>query len=257
MLCGLSEFSGHALWDCWMAEVVWKETKMLLPRVSHPHREFIDVIWKIWEDRKEIEWERLACTMWCIWNNRNAAKFEGKTKQAKEIVSKANALVEDFKERLEALRQRAPLRTVGWTPPREGWYKVNVDDAVFKESGSYGIGIIRNERGLLMGVMSKKMDLPLGALEVEAKAFEEGILLAGCCSPPSSIQMIIEGFQRWKFNVHAWQVNHMCRTSNIAAPLMARNAKFVNDNIVWVEDTPPIIECQLIKDVIGSDFCPN
>ena len=155
--------------------------------------------------------------MWCIWNNRNAAKFEGKTKQAEEIVSKANALVEDFKEQLEALRQRAPLRTVGWTPPCEGWYKVNVDDAVFKESGSYGIGIIRNERGFLMGVMSKKMDLPLGALEVEAKAFEEGILLASCCSPPSSIQMIIEGFQRWKFNVNAWQVNHVCRTSNIAA----------------------------------------
>ena len=44
VLCGLSESSGHALWDCWMTEAVWKETKLLLPRVSHPHREFIDVI---------------------------------------------------------------------------------------------------------------------------------------------------------------------------------------------------------------------
>lgn len=77
-------------------------------------------------------------------------------------------------------RQSAPLKTEVWTPPREGWYKVNVDGAVFKESGSCGIGIvIRNDRGLLMGAMSKKMNIPLGALEVEAKAFEEGILLAG------------------------------------------------------------------------------
>ena len=148
------------------------------------------------------------------------------------IVYEANALVEEFKEQLVAPRQSAPLRIEGWTPPREGWYKVNVDGAMFKGSGSCGIGIvIRNKKDLLMSVMSKKMDIALGALEVEAKAFEEGILLArdlglkdivlegdvkvvtdalaGSSSPLSSIQMIIEGFQRWKLNVHAWRVSYV------------------------------------------------
>lgn len=104
VMCGKIESSGHALWDCWMAKAVWKETKLLLPRLSHSHREFIDMIWKIWEDRKEIELERLACTAWCVWKNRNVAKFEGKCKQVKEIVSEANAVVEEFKELNAALR---------------------------------------------------------------------------------------------------------------------------------------------------------
>lgn len=55
VLCGLAKSSGHALWDCWMAETVWKESKLLLPRLKHPQCEFIDVIWKIWEDGKEID----------------------------------------------------------------------------------------------------------------------------------------------------------------------------------------------------------
>ena len=172
--------------------------------------------------------------------------------------------------------QLVPRRTVAWTPLRKDWYKVNVDGAVFEEQGSCGMGVvIRNDRGLLMGAMSKKLDLPLGALEVEAKAFEEGILLAGdlglgniClegdaklvtdalvgnCSPPISIHMIIKGIQRWSLKVQEWQVSHVCRTGNCATHLMARNAKHVTDSVIWVEETPPIIACQLNKDVSGLD----
>ena len=170
-------------------------------------------------------------------------------------MSEANALVEEFCQLTEVPIHSAPLRTGRWTPPHDDWYKINVDGAVFKESSSCGIGIIiRNERGELMGAMSKMLEFPLGALEVEAKAFEEGLQLAadlglrqvvlegdakvvtdvlrGCCSPPISIKMIIDGIKGQKYNALVWEVSCVCMNFNMAVHLLARNAQFISESIV-------------------------
>lgn len=54
-----------------------------------------------------------------------------------------------------------------------------MDGAVFREFSCYGIGVvIRNERGEIIGALSKKVPLVLEALAMEAKVAEEGIILA-------------------------------------------------------------------------------
>lgn len=60
-----------------------------------------------------------------------------------------------------------------WVPPTGSFYKVNVDGAVFSSQKEASVWvIIMDDNGLAVAALSKKIPDPLGALEVEAKAFE-------------------------------------------------------------------------------------
>ena len=129
-----------------------------------------------------------------------------------------------------------------------------------------------------MGALCKKVAAPWGALEAEAKAVEAGILLAwdlglkdivmegdsqlvmlvlkGSVYPASVIQKVVEGSQRCLSHFKTWRDEHVKRNNNKAAHLLARNALFVDDCVIWVEDTPPVIELQIQNDVIAMDFGP-
>ena len=47
---------------------------------------------------------------------------------------------------------------------------------------------------------------------------------------------------------------HTRRNTNEAMHLQARNAMNVKDSVIWVEDTPPLIEHQILIDVISLDL---
>ncbi|XP_075663174.1 uncharacterized protein LOC142632694 [Castanea sativa] len=130
-----------------------------------------------------------------------------------------------------------------------------------------------------MGAMSKKLHFPLGAIEAEAKAVEEGALLAwdlglkdviiesdslamvqalnGVTSPAISVQKIVEGVSWWLKKFDKCKVSHTGRSSNIAAHVMAKEAKLILESVIWVEDSPPVIADQLMYDVLSMDSCPN
>ena len=141
-VCGKVESSGHALWDCEVAKAVWRESKLSFPKFHSPLRDFLDLVWKIWEDRREFSWETFATTVWCIWKNKNATKFEGRNKVGKMFAREEELLAKEFNASNIVMAHSTATRIGIRKPPCEGWYKVNVDGAVFKESSSCGIGVV-------------------------------------------------------------------------------------------------------------------
>ena len=129
-----------------------------------------------------------------------------------------------------------------------------------------------------MGALCKKVAAPWGALEAKAKAAEAGILFAwdlglrdimvegdsqlvmlalnGSGLPASVIQKVVEGSQRCLSHFKSWRADHINRNNNRAAHLLARSALNVDDCVIWVEDTPPVIELQIQNDVLLMDLGP-
>ncbi|KAL0004817.1 hypothetical protein SO802_012378 [Lithocarpus litseifolius] len=209
--------------------------------------------------------ERIIAICWGIWKNRNEVRHGDKGRAGREITRSSLSLLEEFQtvnEGLQATRMNAP-EVVKWLPPRPGCYKVNVDGAVFSKRKQVGIGVvIRDSLGEVVAALSKKMALPLGALET-AKALEEGIQFVsdvgvrdvifegdsmnicnsvqGLSEPPSSVQNIIAGILRRVQSFRTFKFTHTKRQGNVPAHLLAQHAANVEVYSAWLEECPSLI----------------
>ena len=145
---------------------------------------------------------------------------------------------------------------------------------MFKETRQCGIGVVvHNDRGEIIGVLSKKLYFPLGALEAKAKAMESGIIFAWelslrqviiegdlqvviqtleCETPaPICIQQVIARAKMWLPTFTSWETSFTQHDNNVVAHLMAKHAKDVIDYTIRVEDTPPTIVSQILSDVLS------
>ena len=87
--------------------------------------------------------------------------------------------LQEFNEANVGLPHLDRNHVVAWVPPFATWYKVNVDGAVFAAQKSVGVGVlICDSYGQVVAAISKKINAPLGPLEAEVKAWEEGVKFA-------------------------------------------------------------------------------
>ena len=267
-ICGREENTSHILWGCKTVAEVWSASKVKLPYLLETHLEFLDIVWEIRERCSVVDWELFVITVWCLWNNRNTIRHEGRGKTVVEMVWMAAEYAKEVRQSHQVQTRSSPPGKLSWSPPNPGWYKINADGAIFGDIGCSGMGVvIRNENGQLMDSICKKMLLPLGALESEAKVVEEGIHLAwdlglkdvivesdslsmvnvlrGLGPTPSSTRKVSEDIEMTLRQFRLWKTSHINRGSNRAAHLLAQYARQVDDCFVWVEDTHSVIGNQI------------
>ena len=85
-------------------------------------------------------------------------------------------LLEEFQAANELSTPPIVKETIKWSPPALGLYKLNIDGAIFSQIKATGLGmVIRDDAGLVVAAMSKKISISLGPLEAEVKAMEAAI----------------------------------------------------------------------------------
>ena len=111
--------------------------------------------------------------------------------------------------------------------------------------------VIRDDKGRVEAALCRKIIATMGVVEVEAKAFEVGLLFALCDTspPPSSIASVVLGMQEMSKEFRRLEFSHVRRQGNRIAHLLAKHASIIVDYIAWIGEDPCCIEQALIHDV--------
>ncbi|XP_050241407.1 uncharacterized protein LOC126690344 [Quercus robur] len=149
-----------------------------------------------------------------------------------------------------------------WKPPPDPVFKLNFDVAIFSELNVSGVGvIIRNCKGEVMAAMTAKGPPVGGSEEAEILACRRALefaidagftdlivegdnaavmsLLSSSGADLSRLGHIILDIQCLANGIRWVCFSHVKRGANSVAHVLARHAKNVTEEIVWLKDTPP------------------
>ncbi|KAK1268719.1 hypothetical protein QJS04_geneDACA008217 [Acorus gramineus] len=159
------------------------------------------------------------------------------------------------------LKQKVPsIITIHWSPPHEGWFKLNTDGSLADDRGGYG-ALIRNEHAEFVIGLAGRLDLPSINL-LELKAIEKGVdlglsinltklwiesdsttaiawLLGKGCIPWTAFRSLRHLHQSLD-KMDCWKATHIHCEGNSPADLLAafqsaRGETFFSPGQIWPE----------------------
>ena len=163
-----------------------------------------------------------------------------------------------------------------WRPPPIDRFKLNFDASIFLDGVTSRVGaIIRNDRGEVMAALSAKGPPVIGSEEAEIFACCRAVEFAVECR---FLELVLErdnqalmdalnkrkGLLSWLGHILQdvlcmldrlrWvQVVFVKRSTNSVAHVLARYAKDLVEDIVWIEDSPPPVVEALYFDSVSVE----
>ncbi|KAK9988416.1 hypothetical protein SO802_028655 [Lithocarpus litseifolius] len=154
-------------------------------------------------DKPEVQ-ELFAILAWSLWFCRNKIRVKELDKVPHDVVSWASNFKFEFqsmKEGSKAARPKENLKWVPRVPPPQGWFKINVDGAIFKETNEAGIGVVvRDSQGWVLAALSEKVKGVQDAGVIKALAIRRAIRFAietsfSCVIIESDSLLVIKAIQ--------------------------------------------------------------
>ncbi|KAL9441066.1 hypothetical protein AB3S75_019689 [Citrus x aurantiifolia] len=258
----------HALITCKAAKKVWQLSPLESSFQEMGNADILGDLMRMQKKLSRDDMKMLMTILWVIWYDRNKLVFEDLKLDPRLSMAKAEAINEAFRRtqfpeitsggKLQKLKQSV------WTPPPQGWLKLNVDAATDSKTSRAGLGaIIRDSSGKCMAAGIKAVNFNGGVSIVEAEAAEWGVQIAQQMGMQSiiletdsqeaadlinnrernltEIGWTISEIQSLKKTFSSFETNYVPRACNISAHLLAKVALEKLESFVWMKNFPPEI----------------
>ena len=209
--------------------------------------------------------EKMLSLCWEIWKERNSVRNGSGKRESKILVRNAASLVEEYSAANERVVYKNLELSIRWHPLDSLCFKMNVDLAVFPNLRAMGAGmVIRDSQGKVLVAMCKRIPANLFALDAEVKSMEIAVhfawemgfrevyfemdssnlknILTGLSEAPASLEPVTASILAQLNMFRFVSFCHVKRDGNRPAHILAQFAKEVGDSVVWLEETPNLIE---------------
>ncbi|XP_075658950.1 uncharacterized protein LOC142628796 [Castanea sativa] len=222
-----------------------------------------------WKKGSSTDLDLFYMAAWTIWGNRNNAihnDTDYSPTQAWEIAKRTQT---DFVTLSTHDHPSHPTDRTHWSPPPQGFHKINVDGATANDGEHASIGIIiRDHTGATVGALNKLLPSTFSAAVIEAYVLHQGVLFAAEMGTSKAIfeSDALSLIQTLNSNENGGELGHILqdikssaqafswssfkhlkRNGNRAAYELAREAKFSGQVHTWKGVSPPFIQ-QILED---------